>query len=389
MWPNERVALLAIHGIGQQDPFEILDGFVQSLRKTLEAQNPGSTIAASHILRDENGWTESCLSLTKDGDEETAIDCYEYYWAHETQRRIDMGEVFDWVFKTGLAAEKYYAENQELVRAYEQRGDDAFSGGRFKKYWYLKHLGKAGWFAHKLLTAAPLLFSTFPRAAKPIQFLMRVIGSFTKPFIADSLGDVTIYTTTDVKSVHFPIRRNILNGAVQKVEWLLQSERPSYDRIVLVGHSLGSVIAYDTLNRVNNRMNIGPLAPDVGKKIKGLVTFGSPLDKIAFFLRERAKGNQEVRRQILDQLYSFKTKTWNPDWVPSAPVKNEIRAYLDDHTRWINFWDKKDPISGPLDFYKIKEGDNRELLQGQPWLKAHTTYWRHTEMWEQVINDLL
>lgn len=388
MWPKERVALLAIHGMGQQHPFEILDGFVRGLRQTLEAQNPGA-ITVSHSLRNADGWIESCVSLKKDGDESTAIDCYEYYWAHETQWRTDMGEVFDWILTTGIAAQKYYAENKDLVKAYEQRGVDAFGNGRFKKYWYMKHLGIPFRIAHTLLVVGAPLISAFPRLAKPIQFLMRVIGFFTKSFIVDSLGDVTIYTTSDVKAEHFEVRKNILDGAVKKVEWLMQSTQPSYGRIVLVGHSLGSVIAYDTLNRVNNRMNIGTIPAELKTKIRGLVTFGSPLDKIAFFFRERAERDDYVRKQMLDQLHSFKAKSWTPGWEPPVPVSNHIQAFLDAHTRWINFWDEKDPISGPLDFYDIPDGDNRELHQGQPWLKAHTTYWQQTEMWEHVVRDVL
>lgn len=51
MWPQARTALLVIHGVGQQSPFDTLDGFVGGLREALaeegcvsiESQDQGTT----------------------------------------------------------------------------------------------------------------------------------------------------------------------------------------------------------------------------------------------------------------------------------------------------------------------------------------------------------
>ena len=57
-------------------------------------------------------------------------------------------------------------------------------------------------------------------------------------------------------------------------------------KIIIVGHSLGSVIAFDTLNRITHAANIDQEKWRSVGKIEGLITFGSPLDKLAFSFRE-------------------------------------------------------------------------------------------------------
>lgn len=58
-----------------------------------------------------------------------------------------------------------------------------------------------------------------------------------------------------------------------------------YDQVILAGHSLGSVVAYDALDRLSNDLNTGNwrFPKDKRERLPGLVTFGSPLDKIALF----------------------------------------------------------------------------------------------------------
>ena len=66
-----------------------------------------------------------------------------------------------------------------------------------------------------------------------------------------------------------------------------------------------------------------------------------------------------------------------------------IEAYLDTHVRWLNFWDPKDPISGPLDFYQVEDRDNRQLDLGARWGVAHTEFWMHQKMYQDIIRDLV
>jgi len=69
------------------------------------------------------------------------------------------------------------------------------------------------------------------------------------------------------------------------------------------------VIAYDTINELLAQFNGGPGPADDRpslpltlpqlQKLRGLLTFGSPLDKIYYFFREHVKEDQAIRAQIL------------------------------------------------------------------------------------------
>lgn len=156
---------------------------------------------------------------------------------------------------------------------------------------------------------------------------------------------------------------------------------------MVVGHSLGSVIAFNTLNRINLEMNTGAIAPELAARVAGLVTFGSPLDKIAFFFREHTPDDQFLRRQILAHLHGFKSRDLNLQ-EDARELANPIRRHL-EHVRWLNFWDREDPISGHLDFYEIPEEDNVQVDMTQPWGLAHVAYWTYAPMYDRIVEVFL
>src|SRR6185295_15762857 len=77
-----------------------------------------------------------------------------------------------------------------------------------------------------------------------------------------------------------------LRKRIQKVGWEVGKGiyGLDYSRVVMVGHSLGSLLAYDTLNALINFEQTGPFKP-VLARTPALITFGSPLDKTAFIFR--------------------------------------------------------------------------------------------------------
>lgn len=367
MWPKERVAFLVIHGIGEQSPFETLDSFVRNFLKTLKKNNDGCDIAVKHHIRTraDNGkeWTENFISLVKDGQSECAIDFYEYYWAYKMEREITFQELVDWLIKTSDGAGKFYNENEKLVKKYEvKRGD----------YWYLKHLG----YIMRALAFFKML--KIPYFDYVIPFIKPFLTKASQAFV-DYMGDVAIYTTTDVKSKHHHVRNSILTEAVNDVKALIDNQR--YKNVIIAGHSLGSVIAYDTLNRVNHALNLNQEKWKAANKICGLVTFGSPLDKTAFFFREHTSDSQYVRRQILDHFHSFKGRDLNLT-REEVKVEDPISPLLDNQIRWINFWDEKDPVCGHLDFYVVD--DNIKVDMKAKYGVAHNAYWGFEEMYEKI-----
>ncbi len=89
-----------------------------------------------------------------------------------------------------------------------------------------------------------------------------------------------------------------------QIEDLFKSKE--YEAVVIAGHSLGGVIAYDAINRLHTY----PLQDNDTQKwteaLCGLITFGSPLDKIAFYFREQVAKEAHIRRHMINNLHSFK-----------------------------------------------------------------------------------
>lgn len=372
VWPKERTAILVIHGIGEQNPFETLDAFAGTFWNVLEDLNEGSFFPGQHRAVDRGGWVQNYISIRRNGGKNSAIDVYEYYWAHKVQRQATFSDIISWLVDTSEGARKFYAENEQIAEKYERDRVVAFEDKKFKRHWYLRYLG-------------PLMriVTIFPAAVpKKLSWLLAPLVNWFQRKSIDYIGDVVVYTTTDIKSRFFEIRKQILDGAAAELLALLQDKR--YAKVIVAGHSLGSVIGYDALNRTNHAVNLKQVKPALARKVKGFVTFGSPLDKVAFFFREHTPDDQYLRRQILTHYHSFKAKPLTEQENPKE-LGNPFKDYF-DHVHWMNFWDREDLVSGSLDFYRVDE--NLEVKMGANGIAAHLAYWEFRAMYEMVAKKL-
>ena len=152
--------------------------------------------------------------------------------------------------------------------------------------------------------------------------------------------------------------------------------------MTIVGHSAGSVVGYDFLFYIfSNYRNANDFAPNTptspamtnlenraksGKlRLRRFVTFGSPIGSIACrsnsVLDILARGGQSDPADYGLTVNPFGTPLRNP--------------------RWINLWDKDDPIAWPV----------QPLMQGSEVLDiytdvsdsvtaAHNAYWNHRDV---------
>ena len=209
-----------------------------------------------------------------------------------------------------------------------------------------------------------------------------ILRFFSRP-LADIMGDVTLYCSMDKKSEYYAVRKSILNGAVEKAGELI--DREEYSEIYLIGHSLGSVIAYDTLDRLNKEMNVNAGFRKKAEKIKGFVTFGCPLDKIAFFFDEKiSRLKQPVRYAITSQLHGFKRKNFD-----AVVLETQLQQYF-ENILWLNFWTKPDPVCGHLDVYHGVENIEMDFSESGKnknfSIKSHSLYWQSEEMYKAIID---
>lgn len=159
------------------------------------------------------------------------------------------------------------------------------------------------------------------------------------------LGDVAIYIDADKVANYHKVRVQIRELANRTACAIYAARRPGtpaagttltpflYERVIIVGHSLGTLIAYDLLNAALVLDETLRQRLQVQERTRALVTFGSPLDKTAY-------------------IFHFKQ--------PKNSLRAVLRASVQPLTRsiaarqaigWANIYSPADFISGRLQFY--------------------------------------
>ena len=145
---------------------------------------------------------------------------------------------------------------------------------------------------------------------------------------------------------------------------------------------LGSVIAYDTLNRLilddtpprAGEADAGGLS--VVSRTRLFLTFGSPLDKTAFLFGVQGMRTTEAREAL------------------AASVQPMLCDYALRPRKWINIYSPWDIVSGYLDYYDPpgstdpRRVENRIDPHATTLLKAHLEYWRNPLLFQILHREL-
>ncbi|HXY29608.1 MAG TPA: hypothetical protein VEI06_02775 [Gemmatimonadaceae bacterium] len=230
---------------------------------------------------------------------------------------------------------------------------------------------------HVLLVCAVLL---------ALAFLLDTLRGWTAQYV----GDVVVYVSAHTVSKFAETRARILQVGRSLARSVYGAHvAPAdggapelvYDDVIVVGHSLGSVIAYDMLNDSIQR-DLALAAQrsatlHVVDRTRLFLTCGSPLDKTAFFFRCQA--DSLPTREAL-----------------AAATQPMILDYGNRPEAWVNLWSPWDWIGGPIDFYDAMPvhparldpshpPDPRSVInlvdeEASAWLaSAHTEYWSRSE----------
>jgi hypothetical protein len=390
-----KTAFLFIHGIGEQNPLETVDFFTQNFLQYFDQQNLSFQLEhriAQRRLATGYLWTESFIRLkSTDNNQDWLIDIHEYYWSNYTEKKITVPEILQWADQTLEGTINFYKRNENQVLLDE----------------LLANKNRKSLFKYRLrsLTILLRMFNfLYPVLRIATSLILWLIGPFLQgrflqstwqlskelvtPPLVNFIGDITIYTITDAKSPYKTIRQQILAESLTLLKGILQDEQANYDEVIIGGHSLGSCIAYDTLNLLCIEASLSPDKNNtlLLNKIKGLITFGSPLDKIAFFFREVAQKGQYIRQRILEHLNSFRVK---PKFAQQSnyTFPNPVLCQL-EQVRWVNYYHLKDPISGHLDYYENL--DNVEMKYQASWgTQGHQGYWFDANFYEDIADRFL
>ena len=224
--------------------------------------------------------------------------------------------------------------------------------------------------------------------------LLVAASIYIRRILVQFAGDVAIYVMPYKLDAFNDLRREIKQRVYQAAK-AVYSER-GYDRVIVVGHSLGSVIAYDALNMLiledesHSRGEAAAASPpaenrylDVVNRTPLFLTFGSPLDKTAFIFAVQARGTSEAREAL------------------AGSVQPLIQNYERRPAKWINVWSPWDIISGRLDLYDLppdlhdfpvltlaRRVRNVRDEEATTLLIAHTEYWKNPLLARTIYDEI-
>lgn len=394
---DPRQAVVIIHGIGEQEPGRTLTAFVNSgavagrdqprwvkpdrrsplfeLRRVTVQATPGQQMPTTHV--------------------------FELYWAHVI-RDTSIGQVLGWM--RGL-----------LLRPEPSAALVPFRWLVFGLLAIIAGASVVGsqWVAG-VVSAASIAFG----------IVLKLAG---RSLVVNHIGDAARYLSP--KPANVAHRQSIREAGVELLEDLHESGQ--YDRIVLVGHSLGSVIAYDILTYTWIRLHqshrnprhprFGPLRAvereirngadgEAGRSaqaaawrqirrntqpwlVTDLITLGSPLTHaVSLMARDAAEFDQMVRDRVLPTCpplidtdgrctFDLAYPHWSRRSARTFTVLNHGAVF--GATRWTNLYFRTkmfglggDPVGGPVRPVFGPWVCDVELTPPRGLLGfAHTRYW--------------
>jgi hypothetical protein len=165
-----------------------------------------------------------------------------------------------------------------------------------------------------------------------------VAGYLARGFLVRYIGDVAAYISSHKLDRFTEVRtkiRAVAENVFRTVYLQKENAVPYYRQIAIVGHSLGSVIAFDALNSMLLEEDLHPERElFVQDRTTMFLTFGSPLDKIAYVYSTLSTETDMTRETLAGA---------------AKPLISEPGTRAD--LAWINLWSPNDVISGRLEYY--------------------------------------
>lgn len=209
---GNRQAVIVIHGIGEQRPMDTLKGFVKNLFSKKIRNKPDKMTTSFELRR---------LQVPGAGRYQPLTDFYEYYWAHH-MRDTKLRNVLSWL-KSLLLRNPFHV-GKKLIPFYLILWS-LFLGSTYLCY---------------------SIIDNFPSNSLVSLLWLPVIILFDYHFtriIYGTIDDAARYLKPSPDNIEQ--RNKIRKEGIELLDILHKSKK--YRRIVVVGHSLGSVIAYDLL----------------------------------------------------------------------------------------------------------------------------------------------
>ena len=376
------VALLVCHGMGEQVRFETIGQIAASILKEATAQ--GCTVAQTVVnlsSQNESFLARAELNWTTPLGRPHSVHVYEAYWAPVTEGQVTYWETIKFLFSAAWKGwkssrlfkpcgfQRYLFDKLRDMTIYSRTKMALLFVALFlaaqvvaiavvlaKLADQVKQMETAHFAIRQvvqiLLPGVLVLKSPSASAEQKMLAALALLGWYllvleilvARYFLIQYVGDVAAYISPYKASKFEDIRSKIqaIGLDVAKVIYGFENTTavPAYERIVFAGHSLGSVLAYDTLNAVINLdlTSATPGSKRVVERTKKLITFGSPLDKTAFLFRNQSNHVKDPLREQMASAFQ--------------PLILDYATFRKPHF-WTNLWSPMDVVSGSLEYYDV------------------------------------
>jgi hypothetical protein len=413
---RKTIACIVVHGMGQQVPFETAG----MLAEAFVAGKLPRNVTANRERLTGDGNLLSRLEIEYDDSDGAPLDLhiYEGYWAPLTEGKVTFYESLRFLLSGASRGIKTCVSNWF-------KGQSGFSRWMFGE---MESLGvKAGTLRDLLLTLLFLALGLVIAAAieAELKHVWHLLGTlqfsslfhlafwpmvkgllavvvkyvplaialgigaiyvyYLHYFVVQYVGDVAIYISSHKVSKFEEVRTAIqksvfqVGSQVYRARTEIDSGPLLYDRVIIVGHSLGSVIAYDLLNALIVWDRMGCTGQwNVEGRTSNLITFGSPLDKTAFLFRTQISPEHHYREALagLEQPLILDYRLRPPTF------------------KWVNLYSKNDIVSGRLVYYdKAEPAPDQNRIEnfeakGLFPIVAHVQYWSKPDL-HALLQDAL
>lgn len=271
----KRTAVVIIHGIGEQIPMATITGFIDAVwtfdETLVDREKPDPNTGRERIQNaswskpdDRNRSFELQLITTESDKNGRRCDFFEYYWAHRVTGTT-WEQVRAWIF--GLMLRNPISNVPPGVRLAWASMWLAFA--LFLYVSLVAALATSQDVINPVAHRLSLVYFTLQLAAWiqawPKWLIAIVWGAvglaigFVLRTMVDVAGDVVRYV--EARPGNIAIRQSIRENGVRLIEDLMGLDEHGnarvtpYDRIIVVGHSLGSIVGYDILTHAFGRHN--------------------------------------------------------------------------------------------------------------------------------------
>ena len=243
----DRQAVVIIHGLGEQRPMETLRSFVEGITAWMKTFNPDAEKPRYWSRPDGvSDMYETRLITMERTSGNPKTDFYEFYWAHH-MRNTSFSHLVPWVWKLISTKRSLVPPRLKRLSTFVQVTLIAVLILIGVVYWEWDCLSH--WFSERFVITATVLAIAY--------FLMRVLFWIIRvplsQLLLNTAGDAARYFNPMPSNIEE--RSSIRREGIDFLRKLHDRKEKPYDRIILVGHSLGSVVAYDMLRLLWHEMH--------------------------------------------------------------------------------------------------------------------------------------